>query len=133
MPLECLQLPNAQPPAHARPYIPLPPSPFPLSLPPTPEKLAHSLPPYTSPNARIPTRRRACSVWWIQSVYVLPGHRRRGHFGALYRHVRDAARAAGAAGLRLYADDGNDKAHAVYRRLGMSSHYRVFEDMFTSY
>lgn len=46
-------------------------------------------------------------------MYVLPSHRRRGHFGALYAHVRGEAAAAGAAGLRLYADDSNSKAHKV--------------------
>jgi hypothetical protein len=47
--------------------------------------------------------------------------------------VRREAAAAGAAGLRLYADDSNAKAQEAYGRLGMTSHYRVFEDMFTSY
>jgi urease alpha subunit len=37
---------------------------------------------------------------------------------------------AGACGVRLYADDGNEAAQDVYRRLGMTSHYRVYEDMF---
>ena len=71
--------------------------------------------------------------WWIQSVYVQPEHRRRGYYRALYRHVREAAQAAGACGLRLYAADSNAKAHATYESLGMSSHYRVFEAMFTAY
>ncbi|KAF8068388.1 hypothetical protein HT031_002077 [Scenedesmus sp. PABB004] len=70
-------------------------------------------------------------VWWIQSVYVDPGHRRQGCFTQLYDHVRHAARAAGAVGLRLYADVGNARAHAAYERLGMTSHYKVFEELFT--
>src|SRR5512141_2697936 len=37
-------------------------------------------------------------VWWIQSVYVQPAHRRRGLYRQLYAHVRAEARAAGAAG-----------------------------------
>jgi predicted GNAT family acetyltransferase len=45
--------------------------------------------------------------------------------------VRREALAAGAGGLRLYADTTNMTAHAVYAALGMNGdHYRVFEDMF---
>ena len=67
----------------------------------------------------------------IVSVYVLPEHRARGVYRQLYQTVRDAARAAGAAGLRLYVDNRNERAQAVYTALGMDgAHYRVFEDMF---
>ncbi|KAG2441286.1 hypothetical protein HYH02_010125 [Chlamydomonas schloesseri] len=76
---------------------------------------------------------RAADIWWIQSVYVKPECRRRGHFRALYAHVRGECRRAGACGLRLYADNGNERAHAAYEGLGMTSHYKVFEDMFTEY
>ncbi|GLC46901.1 hypothetical protein PLESTF_000899700 [Pleodorina starrii] len=76
---------------------------------------------------------RASNVWWIQSVYVQPEHRRRGYFKALYDHVRREAQAEGAAGLRLYADVENTRAHTAYEGLGMRSHYKVYEDMFTSY
>ena len=41
------------------------------------------------------------------------------------------AQAAGAGGLRLYVDETNTRAQAVYTSLGMNGgHYRVFEDMF---
>lgn len=66
-------------------------------------------------------------------MYCTPTERKRGHFKRLYAHVRHEAEAQGAAGLRLYADDGNVSAHETYKRLGMSSHYRVFEDLFTGY
>ena len=70
-------------------------------------------------------------VWWIQSVYVSPAARKHGVFRALYTHVREAARAAGAGGLRLYVDTTNARAQQVYAALGMNGdHYRVFEDMF---
>ena len=70
-------------------------------------------------------------VWWIQSVYVSPAARQHGVFRALYTHVREAARAAGAGGLRLYVDNTNTRAQRVYTQLGMTGdHYRVFEDMF---
>lgn len=71
-------------------------------------------------------------IWWIQSVYTIPAARRHGVYRALYAHVRDAARAAGACGLRLYVDTTNTRAQQVYAALGMNGdHYRVFEDMFS--
>lgn len=70
-------------------------------------------------------------VWWIQSVHVDAGARRLGVFRALYAHARHEAVAAGAGGLRLYVDETNTRAQAVYAALGMKGgHYRVFEDMF---
>jgi GNAT superfamily N-acetyltransferase len=70
-------------------------------------------------------------VWWIQSVYVMPGDRGQGVFRDVYSHVRRAALAEDAGGLRLYVDTGNARAQAVYAALGMNGdHYRVFEDMF---
>ena len=70
-------------------------------------------------------------VWWIQSVYVVPSARRHGVFRALYTNARREARAAGAAGLRLYVDVTNARAQAVYEAMGMNGgHYRVFEEMF---
>ena len=74
---------------------------------------------------------RNAFVWWIQSVYLLPEARGRGGFRALYEHARAEAAAAGAAGLRLYADLRIARARAVYERLGMrGDHYQVFEAMF---
>jgi GNAT superfamily N-acetyltransferase len=70
-------------------------------------------------------------VWWIQSVYVAPDARRLGVFRALYEHARREAVSANAAGLRLYVEELNTRAQAVYAALGMrGGHYRVLEDMF---
>jgi GNAT superfamily N-acetyltransferase len=70
-------------------------------------------------------------VWWFQSVYVVPDERRSGVFRGIYAHVRRAAQAEGAGGLRLYVHTANRRAQAVYAGLGMNGdHYRVFEDMF---
>lgn len=70
-------------------------------------------------------------VWWIQSVHVDASARRLGVFRALYSHARQEAIAAGAGGVRLYVDETNTRAQAVYAALGMNGgHYRVFEDMF---
>jgi GNAT superfamily N-acetyltransferase len=74
---------------------------------------------------------RNCMVWWIQSVYVAADARQQGVLKALYAHVRREAQAAGVGGLRLYVDNTNTRAQAVYARLGMKGdHYHVFEDMF---
>lgn len=70
-------------------------------------------------------------VWWIQSVHVAASARRLGVFRQLYARIRAEALRSGAGGLRLYVDDTNTRAQAVYAALGMSGgHYRVFEDMF---
>jgi ribosomal protein S18 acetylase RimI-like enzyme len=69
-------------------------------------------------------------IWWVQSVYVHPDFRRRGLFRALYEHARRAAKEAGAVGVRLYVEENNVNAQAVYRQLGMSlTHYKVMEEM----
>lgn len=69
-----------------------------------------------------------CQYYWIQSVYVRPEDRRRGAFSAMFAYAREAARRAGAAALRLYVDQNNSRAMAVYRALGMhESHYRMYE------
>ena len=70
-------------------------------------------------------------IWWVQSVYVHPDHRKRGAFKALYRHAQQQARAAGAVGIRLYVDADNQNAQNAYSRLGMElSNYRVMQTMF---
>jgi GNAT superfamily N-acetyltransferase len=71
-------------------------------------------------------------IWWVQSVYVHPDHRKAGAFKALYRHAEQSAKAAGAVGIRLYVDAHNEGAQAAYARLGMHlSNYKVMEVMFT--
>lgn len=54
---------------------------------------------------------RAMDIWWIQSVYVNAAYRRQGLFRALYNHAKEESKKAGACGLRLYADMGNERAH----------------------
>lgn len=70
-------------------------------------------------------------IWWVQSVWVEPGWRRRGVFRGLYEHVRKLAAAEGAVGIRLYVEENNAAAQGTYRRMGMGmTHYRVMEEMF---
>ena len=67
-------------------------------------------------------------VWWIQSVYILPGHRRKGYFKEMYKHVRETALQNGVAGLRLYVEKDNTAAQKTYEALGMTGdHYRMYE------
>jgi GNAT superfamily N-acetyltransferase len=66
---------------------------------------------------------------WIQSVYVMPEHRGGGAFRALFAHLSElASRDGRICGIRLYVDRGNERAQAVYGRLGMHrSNYGVME------
>jgi len=71
------------------------------------------------------------TVWWIQSVYVVPDCRKQRVYAGLYEHVKtlvlgdDSIR-----GIRLYVDKRNAGAQAAYERLGMNGeHYKVFEWM----
>jgi GNAT superfamily N-acetyltransferase len=65
--------------------------------------------------------------WWIQSVYVAPESRAQGVFKALHRHLEMMASSTGGiCGLRLYVEDGNQRAQEVYTRLGLKmAGYRV--------
>jgi len=73
---------------------------------------------------------RNAHVWWLQSVYVSKRRRRLGIYRLLHRHVREAALAERAIGLRLYVERDNAAAQTTYRTLGMRpSGYLMFEDM----
>jgi ribosomal protein S18 acetylase RimI-like enzyme len=67
--------------------------------------------------------------WWIQSVYVRPASRGRGHYRRLHEFVMaEAAQRSDVYGLRLYVERENDGAQATYRALGMEeTHYRLYE------
>lgn len=70
-------------------------------------------------------------VWWIQSVYVRPEHRKSGVFRAIYTHLRElVASDPRIRGLRLYVDKTNRSAAKTYKALGMNGdHYATFEWM----
>jgi ribosomal protein S18 acetylase RimI-like enzyme len=71
-------------------------------------------------------------IWWIQSVYVHPDHRRKGVFRSLYRHLQALAESdPGVVGLRLYVERENHGAQATYANLGMTqAPYIVMQDLF---
>jgi GNAT superfamily N-acetyltransferase len=69
--------------------------------------------------------------WWIQSVYVEPGSRRRGVYRRLYELIREMALAdPGICGFRLYVEKGNRVAQQNYASLGMAqTDYLVYEEL----
>ena len=69
------------------------------------------------------------TVLWIHSLYVRPGHRRRGVFRALYEHLRGVVEAdESLKGLRLYVEKANAAARRAYEAVGMDGeHYRLYE------
>ena len=71
-------------------------------------------------------------LWWIQSVYIHPEHRRMGVFSALYKHVESLAKTqVDVNGLRLYVEYNNKRAQRTYETLGMSSPgYQVMQTIF---
>jgi len=71
-------------------------------------------------------------IWWLQSVYVHPDYRSQGIFRLLFEHLaREAESDPTVVGLRLYVEDHNERAQAVYGRLGLdAAGYRVMERFF---
>ena len=71
------------------------------------------------------------TLWWMQSVYVKPEHRRTGVFKALYDAVIARAQAAKSVrGIRLYVEQENLDAQSVYQKLSMQkTPYQMFERM----
>jgi GNAT superfamily N-acetyltransferase len=73
---------------------------------------------------------RNASVWWFQSVYVMPAHRRTGIFRSMYSHIKNESDKNRVAGLRLYVEINNSRARKTYESLGMKSeHYTMYEWM----
>ena len=62
---------------------------------------------------------RNSNMWYIQSVYVAPNHRRKGIFGRMYREVVQQAKKQDVRFVRLYVETENQRAQATYESLGM--------------
>ena len=69
------------------------------------------------------------TVLWIQSVYVLPEHRGKGIYKAMYQHIQAlVSKNNQLKGIRLYVEKNNHTAQKVYEKLGMTSeHYQLYE------
>jgi len=73
---------------------------------------------------------RNAFIWWIQSVYVLPQHRKQGVFKMLFNRINELAKEKNCCGLRLYVEEKNQTAQNTYSSLGMKkSYYLIYEDM----
>jgi len=70
--------------------------------------------------------------WWIMSVYVAPGARRRGVYSSLHQHVvRLAGEDQSICGIRLYVERENTRAQKTYASLGMhKTDYYLYETEF---
>lgn len=71
------------------------------------------------------------TVYWIQSVYVIPEYRGKGVFDKMYNHIKSVVENSdNIAGIRLYVDKSNINAQKVYSKMGMTNHhYELFEWM----
>lgn len=68
------------------------------------------------------------NIWWIQSVYVEKGQRKKGIYKALYQRITSLAITKDVKAIRLYVEKENFAAQRVYERLGMEeSHYLMYE------
>jgi GNAT superfamily N-acetyltransferase len=70
--------------------------------------------------------------WWIQSVYVDPVWRRQSIFRRMHETVMATAKTSpNVCGVRLYVEEKNNVAQAVYRKVGLTpSPYAIFETDF---
>ncbi|MCF8366753.1 MAG: GNAT family N-acetyltransferase [Bacteroidales bacterium] len=74
---------------------------------------------------------RNSTVWWLQSVYVLPEYRQKGIFKKMYNFVKEQVLSLEeVSGIRLYMVQSNHRAAKVYENVGMDGErYRMFEWM----
>jgi ribosomal protein S18 acetylase RimI-like enzyme len=64
---------------------------------------------------------RNAHVWWIQSVYVHPDHRRQGVYRRMYEYLKELTfDDPNVAGIRLYVEQENHHARNTYKKLGMN-------------
>jgi len=72
------------------------------------------------------------TFWWIQSVYVDPAWRRQRVLRRMHETGMATAKTSpNVCGVRLYVEESNGAAQAVYRRVGLTpSSYAIFETDF---
>lgn len=75
---------------------------------------------------------RNAVFWWVQSVYVAPAFRRQGVYRTMHDTiVAQAKNDPKVCGIRLYVEQDNRTAQAVYQRVGLApSAYAVYEQDF---
>ncbi len=69
------------------------------------------------------------NIVWIQSLYILPAHRRQGIFTEVYQYLREQVQKNPTQkGIRLYVDKRNETAIKAYKAIDMdNNHYEMFE------
>jgi GNAT superfamily N-acetyltransferase len=72
---------------------------------------------------------RNAQFWWIQSVYVDLGWRRRGVYRAMHKAILAEARArTDVCGIRLYVEQDNAVAQSVYKAMNLQpTRYAIWE------
>ena len=76
---------------------------------------------------------RNTTIWWIQSVYVLPAYRKQKVFFSLYQKSKQIAKKQDIKMFRLYVYNQNKKAISTYESIGMKKKsYIIFEEDFQS-
>ncbi len=70
--------------------------------------------------------------WWLQSVYVRDDYRKAGVFKTLFRYVEALAKDDDSVvGIRLYVDNDNTRAQAIYDKLGFrNTGYQMQQKVF---
>ncbi|MEY4875982.1 MAG: hypothetical protein RL708_1131 [Bacteroidota bacterium] len=67
-------------------------------------------------------------IWWIQSVYVKPEHRKQGAFKRMLVFVEQLAKQQNINCIRLYMEKDNRTAHQVYLQNNfIETDYLMFE------
>ncbi len=57
--------------------------------------------------------------WWIQSVYVDAGYRRKGVYARMYNYLKNLAKKEGIKAIQLYVFNENTAAQKAYESMGM--------------
>ena len=68
-------------------------------------------------------------IYWIQSLYVLPEHRRKGISTKMIKHIFNEAKNEGVLPVKLYVANTNTVGMKVYERLEMTPVEEVFYTM----
>ena len=67
-------------------------------------------------------------MWWLQSVYVKPSHRKQQVFKSMLKFIEESAAEKNVVCIRLYMDKENARAHQTYIRSGFEeTNYLIFE------
>tara|TARA_B100000686_G_scaffold354567_1_gene465491 strand:- start:6408 stop:6875 length:468 start_codon:yes stop_codon:yes gene_type:complete len=69
-------------------------------------------------------------IWWLQSVYIKPDHRKQGVFKKILHYIESLAKDdSHIKALRLYVMNNNHSAKIAYRKLGMhNSNYIIYDN-----